>query len=267
MKADDESITQAIYQRALAAETEAERAELLREIAVLNPEKRAAWAALLADVEALRRDVADVPVPADLAARLMAVPGPAAPVQRGFSWRKASWVHVAVAVAAILLIAIYLEWPQREAARRAPIPLAALDTNVVGHVASLALQHYTASLPPTTGPASLEADQALAKLQAASLPFKPIVLMPHEAMSLQDAGVTMLGETPAAFVRWQSGKAIYTIYQFDRQAFGLPKAFTPTAAAQHPPGVQVEIWPGTDGRCGWVMVAEGSTRSNPFLTY
>lgn len=216
--------------------------------------ERAHWEAEFALTDRLRQGLADVEIPNDLHDRLMKIP------ERPVKWSERR-IDNRVAAAIFLIVAglaIYFFFGRQPAV---PGPLAA---SIGNSIATLAAQHNDAQVTVT----SEDANVVGKALQASGMDVPVLMLKPTAGTSLVGGGTCDFGGTKAAFTRWKSAAASYTLFEFNGKKLGAPELFVAAMVTPHDQmQMRVFIFPGTGGKCCWALVLENNSASNVFAQY
>lgn len=245
------------------------RDALLRQLEGAPPKERQRWEEELALSDRLREELGRVDVPANLQARLLAVPAAemqlvgekavvSKPTRRVFGMppRAAAGLVIVAGLAAAYLFTRKPAAPER------------LDAAVAKSLAALAVQHHA------TPPAVVSADPEKVKqsLEASGLDVPVIMLAPEPGTTLEGGGTCNFGGVKAAFTRWKNGDSTYTLYEFNGRKLGAPGIFY--SVTQQPRELwndqfqyQVFVFPGSQGKCCWALVMETERAKNVFAQY
>lgn len=228
-----------------------------------DPQQRQFWRDMMNETDRLRGQIADVQMPASLAAKLRQIPESSPPS----AWweliaaRQFGWKTMITAAAITVAVASYFFWPVE------PSRPTVLNDDLALAISKDAVDNHEAQLPLAVS--SADAAVVQAQLQSRAGAFPVAVLQPRAKLNLEGGGICDFHGTPAVFTRWQGDGVEYTVYQFDGKKLGVPSQFVRTLEvnkslwhdAHHD---SVVLWPGSEGKCTWALVLETESAKDDF---
>jgi hypothetical protein len=241
----------------------AARQAMEERLASVEPVEREYWIGYLRLTDRLHAELEGIKAPPAFEDTLLSIADQERPaskwriaVRKTMNWRS---------IAAVLLLAIASRnlWTWYSTLPARPQPLENSLAMTLSHEAIVELESH-----PTLDVTSNDAGAVREAIASRGAPFA-LVLHPRGKADLLGGGVVDFRGTPAAYTRWKSGDANYTVYQFDGSKMGVPASFAsteqkPTELWHDKERYSVVIWPGKLGGCTWVSVCENDEAQDLF---
>lgn len=238
-----EHLERAMEQAAMLSPQDPDRQAVVDRVKAAGPDAEAAWLELVEEDERLRLTLQDVRVPDDLQSTLLEIP--TTHTSHGWAWMRWLSGAAAVVVAATMVTFGVWSWSADSTAG------ASADT--ARHVAMLTAEDLAAHAPLTIR--SSNRAKVASVLQAAS---GMAVDMPNlgPEYALVGGRVCELNGKRVICTRWLHNGKMHSVYQLDRQAFGLPRAlpaqrFKPTIGQTR---YEAVVW--SSQRCAYAMICD-----------
>jgi anti-sigma factor RsiW len=251
------------------------RREFVSTLSRLDGATQSEWLGLVGEAEILRGALHQINPPADLHARLLALPDQgAATIKPARTVVRVRRLLAAAAVLVVVGLGGYEYWRQSQPAGYEMLPAApqeAVDAITVQAVNT----HVNAAPLEVESSNREEVRAALQAKMGKGMPFAVIVPNPGANYRLLGGSVSGFGSGKAVETRWESKDQVYTLLQFAPGGFGMPHEF---ATVREYPATQqvalmqysVAIWPGKpEGVCTWAVVRDRKAAADPFsvITY
>jgi hypothetical protein len=246
------------------------RQEFVATLSRLDEATQGEWFMLVREAEALRAALQRIDPPADIHARLLALPDEVLPaIKRSWTQVRIPWPLVAAVLLVVVGVAGYLYWQEDQPVTYATLPAA--PQAAVDKITVLAVNTHVGARPLDV--LSSNRDEVQAALQAKigkEMPFPVILPNPGASYRLLGGSVCAFGSAKAIETRWESKDQVYTLLQFAPADVGMPQQFA--TLRESPPTQQlalanyrVTIWPGTPGGvCTWAVVSDLKAGPEPF---
>ena len=249
----------------LPREAAARRAMEAR-LGAVEPVEREYWAGYLRLTDRLYAELACVEMPAGFEERLLRVADQDRPAANWGRVIRKSLLGIAACVLLLLASKNLWDWYSAQPARPK-----ALESGLATTISREAVRELEAH--PTLDVTSGDAGAVRDAMTSRGADFAMVLHMGNKAQLL-GGGVVDFHGTPAAYTRWKTDNASYTVYQFDGKKLGVPADFavaqqTPTELWHDKEHYRVVIWPGMAGRCTWAAVSDSDGAQDLFsgVTY
>jgi|GEM_PF-4118114 len=234
---------------------------LLARLADMEEKHREHWLGVLRETDQIHAAISQVPVPDNLADRLLIIPDKATARPRFL--RPA---FIGTLAAACLLAVIGSYFLSIVTAPKPPRPLPPMQEAMAMRIATTAVAQYSSEAEVQVS--STDTGKLQSELAAHSMPFPVLVLHPRMAMDLAGGGVCDFQGSAAVYTRWKADGLTYTVYEIDQKSLGTPARFKTTTETspllwRGDHHYRVVIWPGS-ANCTWAMVMDGEKASDAF---